>query len=165
MMHIQLTEEDYWQMNKFAMFKLYGKGMLIAVCVLPVAIAILFRQLDFSWIQAIIAALLCSIFANGMTYIRTKKKIKKLARESKGILGDHQLEISEQEIRWSNDMTSGVTQWKGLESFSETKQYFFIFINKASAHVIPKRSFETEAEAVRFAEQVRTYMKTAQHNT
>ncbi|WP_339303380.1 YcxB family protein [Paenibacillus sp. FSL R5-0519] len=165
MMHIQLTEEDYWEMNKFAMFKLYGKGMLIAVCVLPVAIAIIFRQLDFSWIQATIAALLCSIFANGMTYIRTKRKIKKLARESKGILGGHQLEITEQEIRWSNDMTSGVTQWKGLESFNETKQYFFIFINKASAHVIPKRSFETEAEAVRFAEQVRTYMKTAQHNT
>uniref|UniRef100_UPI00403F4857 YcxB family protein n=1 Tax=unclassified Paenibacillus TaxID=185978 RepID=UPI00403F4857 len=52
-----------------------------------------------------------------------------------------------------------------MESFNETKQYFFILINKASAHVIPKRSFETEAEAVRFAEQVRTYMKTAQHNT
>jgi hypothetical protein len=165
MMHIQLTEEDYWQMNKFAMFKLYGTGMLIAVCVLPVAIAIIFRQLDFSWVQAIIAALLCSTFANGMTYIRTKKKIKKLARESKGILGDHQLEISEQEIRWSNDMTSGATQWKGLESFSETKHYFFIFINKASAHVIPKRFFETETEEVQFAEQVRAHMKTANHNT
>ncbi|MCW3792835.1 YcxB family protein [Paenibacillus sp. LS1] len=88
-----------------------------------------------------------------------------MARESKGILGDHQLEISEQEIRWSNDMTSGATQWKGLESFSETKDYFFIFINKASAHVIPKRFFETETEEVQFAEQVRAHMKTANHNT
>lgn len=42
MMHIHLTEEDYWQMNKFAMFKLYGKGVLIAVCVLSVAITIIY---------------------------------------------------------------------------------------------------------------------------
>lgn len=119
MIQIHLTEEDYWQMNKFAMIKLYGKGMLIAVC------------------------------------------LKKLARESKGILGDQKLEITEQEIRWSNDMIAGTTKWKGLESFSETKQYFYIFINKASAHVIPKRSFETEDEAAHFAKQVKAYMKAA----
>jgi hypothetical protein len=161
MIQIHLTEEDYWQMNKFAMIKLYGKGMLIAVCLLPVAIVIIFRQMDYSWVQSIIIALISSAFANTMTYVRTKRKIKKLARESKGILGDQKLEITEQEIRWSNDMTAGTTQWKGLESFSETKQYFYIFINKASAHVIPKRSFETEDEAAHFAKQVKAYMKAA----
>lgn len=158
---IHITEEDYWHLNKTAILKMYGIGMLIAVVALPILTTVIFMQMGRSLTYSIIASLLLSAFVDIYTYLRTKGKIKKLARQSKGILGDQQLEITASEIRWSNDMTSGTTQWQGLESFQETKAYYFIFINKASAHIVPKRSFQTEAEAAGFAQQVRTYMQAA----
>jgi hypothetical protein len=65
--------------------------------------------------------------------------------------------IGHREIRFENERLVATTSsshteilWKAFEKVSETKEHFFLFIAVNQSIIVPKRSFETQAEVETF---------------
>ncbi|HLJ53164.1 MAG TPA: YcxB family protein [Rhizomicrobium sp.] len=65
------------------------------------------------------------------------------------------IELAPDGIRWKSELREGRTAWNAVNRVVETKSHIYLFIDRAAAHVIPKRSFSSEAAAREFAEDAR----------
>jgi|SRR5579864_4551641 len=65
------------------------------------------------------------------------------------------IELAPDGIKWKSPRGEGRTAWNAVNRVVETKSHIYLFIDRAAAHVIPKRSFSSEAAAREFAEDAR----------
>jgi hypothetical protein len=68
-------------------------------------------------------------------------------------------------LHWSSHRGEGRTAWHAVLRIVETKTHIYLFVDKAVAHVVPRRSFVTEAAAAGFVATARSYMDTAHAGT
>jgi hypothetical protein len=83
----------------------------------------------------------------------TLKRAKKILSEgdNSGIIGEHQLELTDQSIKSDLPQSSSTINWDGIKKFIETDQYYFLYNTAASAIIIPKFKLklnETEKSAL-----------------
>jgi len=65
------------------------------------------------------------------------------------------IELAPDGIRWKSERGEGRTAWNAVNRIVETKSHIYLFIDRAAAHVVPKRCFSSEAAALEFAEDAR----------
>jgi hypothetical protein len=63
-----------------------------------------------------------------------------------GMLGKHKLQVTEQGLTVMTSVNSSFQTWAGVHSIQEDDQYIFIYTTPISAHIIPKRAFNTPLE-------------------
>ena len=73
-----------------------------------------------------------------------------LPTENTGVLGEHTISISPEEIIESTNVNRGSHSWAAVTDLFETKKFVIIVIARTMFHVIPKRSFESPDEASKF---------------
>ena len=92
-------------------------------------------------ITVVIAGAL-SIFFNYSLTSALDRQARRLYKEgeSKGLLGQHEVEIDNNGFVERTEVNETRQLWQGVEKIVETNEYAFIYISSMLAHVIPKLS-------------------------
>lgn len=79
--------------------------------------------------------------------------------KGKGMIGEHQLEITEQGLKELTDFNCSINTWDGMKGIKETGSFFLLFITDHSAHIVPKNKPLSEGDLNVFIEQFRQKSK------
>lgn len=114
-------------------------SMIVAVCTAAGAFggALLFHWLYRRWITP---WLIRRVLTEGAT---------------KGIIGEHELEISSDGVHERTSMNDGRHSWVSVDRIVEDDRYIFIYLQVTMAHIIPKSSFATLDQANVFINEAR----------
>jgi hypothetical protein len=127
--------------------------MAIVVFTLPAAEEILFKLPDGVGFLVAIAA---GIFAYLMSWrLFITFGIKSTPDPNGSFLSPTDIELAPDGIRWRSKRGEGRTAWNAVNRIVETKSHIYLFIDRAAAHVVPKRCFSSEAAALEFADDAR----------
>jgi YcxB-like protein len=88
-----------------------------------------------------------------------RRAIRQLLREErpgKGQLGRHRVVLDEKGLSESTAVGESRTTWAGVDRVEQNRDYIFIYIAPAVAHVVPKRAFADPRQAEAFYELSRT---------
>jgi len=105
----------------------------------------------FSLVYGAVVAGLLSLWSLGGHRRRVEKYARALLKEgkNKGILGEHELEITRDGIEVSGEYGTGRFDWAAVERVGFTSDYTFIFTSAADGITIPKsKVLEGDYEAV-----------------
>ena len=113
---------------------------IVAVCIAAGAFggALLFHSLYLRWITP---WLIRRVLTEGST---------------KGIIGEHELEISSDGVRERTSMNDGRHTWGSVDRIVEDDRYIFIYLQATMAHIIPKSTFATVDQANLFISEARS---------
>lgn len=91
------------------------------------------------WFLALFNTLLYAFLVQYVLFGR-KKRIRRLYAEgkNKGLIGPHELEITEQDLVERTQVGERHTQWSAIDGVSTTPGHTFIFLSALEAHVIPR---------------------------
>lgn len=157
---IDLTKEDYWQLNKFVMFHIpkYRNPLMITIISLPIIIIALFRLvLDYSWAASIIIGILVSVLSTFYMIFSIKRKVMRLVKTNDGIVGEHVIELNGEGLYESTKYNNTHYSWKGIEDIKSDKDYLYIFVNHIQGINIPKRAFADEEQEQAFVNELEQY--------
>ena len=100
-------------------------------------------------------SILFTLFYPKYFYSLIARNAKKMINEGKneGLLGDHQLKMTEEGIVDTSAERETKVTWSGITSFKEDEGYFYLYNSSVSAYILPKRAIEHEVE-------VRNYIHT-----
>jgi len=94
----------------------------------------------------------------------TKKSVRSNARrlysegENKGMIGKHLLEVSPEFLKETTEFNELRTKWVAVNKIEEDENYIYIFLTSVSAHVIPKKYFDTKSDIVKFVQEVQHHI-------
>lgn len=159
MLKIEINREDYWNLNKYVLMQKYKVTVMLCVVGLPVAMTVILLAMKLPFWYSLSVGVIGGGLIDLFSYKRLKRRIKNLPEDNKGILGVHELEVTEDAISWKNNVTASSVKWDAINSFEEDKDYFYIFLDKIMAHIIPKRIFTSQNEMNIFKDQINTYLK------
>ena len=86
-----------------------------------------------------------------------------LVTKGKGILGEHELKISDQGLTERTEYNESLHKWSGVKGICETSKFYLIRVNEAggSLHVVPKKNRIIEGELESFMQELRRRTKKA----
>jgi hypothetical protein len=77
--------------------------------------------------------------------------IKPLRKTNNGILGEHKICLTEEELIESTSLNKSHVKWLGIGGVYKTKEYIFIMLaGFERVHIIPKKAFANVDDANRF---------------
>ncbi len=85
-----------------------------------------------------------------------------LKRKDNGILGEHKILITEEEIVESTSINESHRKWVSIERIDEDDEYIFIATTAWGMYYIPKRDFTSSDVAKQFFNQARSYHENSQ---
>jgi hypothetical protein len=153
---VNINRKDFWKANKYAMLNLpvLRVVFILLLLVIPVYAFITFNsQRDTSGLSlggVLILSLLWGLFFFFVIYVFGKMFIMLYPINKPGVFGEHIIEINEDGVRETTSVNETTLTWDGVYVVKQNKAYIFIFINNMAAHIIPKRSFDSIAEAEKF---------------
>jgi len=80
------------------------------------------------------------------------RKISKMVDEGKNnsVVGTHKLTLSQNGIVDKSEHSEAKTEFIAIENIVEDKEHIFIYVSSNSAHIIPIRIFENDAQKKEF---------------
>jgi hypothetical protein len=138
-----IEKEDYWQFNKHVVMNnmKYKRQFLISLIILPIMMSIIFMLLKFPTWYSWTAGILLGLSLHWYSYKRFKSRVLSLVDDKPGLLGEHTIILSDEEMIESTSVNKSVNSWDGIRGIEQNEGYIFIFVNQTMAHIIPKRAF------------------------
>jgi hypothetical protein len=92
-----------------------------------------------------------------------KRNAKKIyaAAKSQGILGEHTLTLAAEGFTTACSANESKINWSGVERIDSDEQYIYIYTSPLQAHVIPKRAFSSDEEAMTFLQTAERFRANA----
>ncbi|MFA5204768.1 MAG: YcxB family protein [Lentisphaeria bacterium] len=84
-----------------------------------------------------------------------------LLGSGKGLVGEHQLALTDEGLEESTEFNRSLHTWAGLRSLKETRFFYFLFVTENLAHMIPKKKPLLEGDLTSFIEEFKAKMKVA----
>jgi uncharacterized membrane protein YdbT with pleckstrin-like domain len=77
--------------------------------------------------------------------------------KGKGILGEHELEISNEGLIERTEFNVSLHKWKGVTAVRESSRFYFVRVNETGGafHVIPKKDRMIEGDLGQFITEIR----------
>lgn len=75
------------------------------------------------------------------------------------LLGPHVFSLTTEGLEDHGNASFSRTKWSAVQVIQETARHLFIFIDKAVAHIIPRRSFATPEDYEQFVHTLREYVQ------
>lgn len=113
------------------------------------------------WFVLFVAVALGGIVCLTLGFAISLVWILATASEKAGILGCHEYELSENELRESTVAGSQTNLWTGILGVSIRGNYLLIKITHYLFHIIPARSFENREKFVEFSDRANELWKAA----
>lgn len=86
-------------------------------------------------------------------------------KQLKDIICQHKLELTDDALIESTAFNVNKYYWSGIHKIVENKDYIFIYMNAASAHIIPKRTFADKASEKEFFKKAQMLTRSAMEQT
>ena len=160
---VNINRTDFVEFNKFVFYKwklkrsiLFASFFIVLWVVIlnfdkPFDLGLIFKEiLIFSFFWALLMFII---------YQASFLKIKKMPDDKGSILGNKRYLIQEEGIREISENSESYTNWKGIIKTMESDKYFFIFVDKVAAYVIPKIFFKDKNEENKFIEIIKSKTK------
>lgn len=147
-----ITKEDFWNYNKHVYYSTReGKKqiVLLFICA-PISLFTFNIYSTNSKLLSLLSAISVIMFSYYVGFYRFKKKIFKFAKNEKGILDEQTVDIDSNGISRITHSHDIFSKWSAVTKIEMIDQYIFIFFNKSTEIIIPKRIFKTENEAIQF---------------
>lgn len=156
---MDLKGDDFWNFNKYVMFNMpkYRIAMMLSLLSIPVSCIIISKLLGSGWVFSIIAGVIIGGLADVLFIYRIKSRTKKFVKTNAGVLGEHLIEINEMGLYDATAKSKSHCAWKGIHELRQDKNNIYIFVNSMQATIVPKRSFNNQAEEQAFIQQVEQY--------
>ncbi len=118
-----------------------------------VTLLAVFRKIPFEkaliLIAVVTAILSTPVFFLYPLYFKwqNRKFIKKSceSEKSKGIIGKHLIEVTDENFREKTDFNDTYIPWKGIDRIETTQNHTFIFVNEITAYIVPRHSLSAES--------------------
>jgi hypothetical protein len=148
---------DYWNFTKFHfVHKPLLRGILIFYLAVILFVSVI-SILDGKGIGFVIFTLIFFI----VVYFILKLVAMRAPASKAGTLGEHSLTATDEGLIEITSVKNSFTKWQGVLEILMVKNYIIIYIDNMAAHVIPKRAFINEQEAVDFYHRVMELWKKA----
>lgn len=156
-----ITKEDFWNYNKHAHYNnpKAKRSLVIANIFFMISTLGIF-YLTNSIISTLIFGIGVLLIQFLIRYPLSKRNIFKFAENEKGILDEQTIEIGPEGVSRVTHSDSGISKWTAVSKIEMTDEYIFIFFNKVTAIIIPKRIFKTEDEAIQFYNTANNFFET-----
>ena len=158
---VSVNQEDIYNFQKAVLFKNISPGffIIISIIFLLIAAAAIIEKPPFGRNPAfaIILILISAFFLIGIPSA-FKRGAANAFKTNKLLQKTQKYEIGDAGIEVSSESGQGFVKWDEIYKATETKDSFLFFISKQQAYVIPKRSFNENAQDIEF---LRKYMKAA----
>jgi YcxB-like protein len=86
-----------------------------------------------------------------------KYSVKLLKKKISGVLGEHKIKLTEEEMIESTLVNESHIKWTAIQGVAENDQYIFIRVSYGGTYIIPKRDFINSAIAKQFYDLANTY--------
>lgn len=159
-----LTEEDYINFNLYHIknSKTGKRALALQRFLTPlffIMISYIYSVIsDMSFLPLFITFLVTSIlwviYYPKYFYRLISRNTKKMIKEGKndGLLGDHQLKMTDEGlVDISSNKETKVT-WSGITSFKEDDNSFYLYNSSVSAYILPKREID-------YVDELRTFVQ------
>lgn len=163
---IEITRDDYADFNKYYFLHkaLKRRIYLPILMVLVLPFFILSRdQLNIGsyLFYVVIAGIAFAVtYAIGITL--SINRTKKLPLDNGTILGSKKYTITDEGLKEETAHSNGIQKWTGIKSIETNKNSVFIFTDKISAFVVPKRFFKDTVEQEHFIRLIKEKINNAQ---
>ncbi len=169
---VQVTQEDFVAFNSYAYFvkhrSVYRRTIITGIgayLLLMAALAILLslyvddfiRLIPLAIATLIVLPFLPRLIRKGM--LKNFRRVIKLADPNSGLLGEKTFTIEEDGFRERTAYGEQLTRWEGIHEIVEQAEHLFVFIDSISAHVIPTRAFENDAQQQSFVQALRQHVE------
>lgn len=166
-MKTEITREDFLQFNKHIQSTIKPrKAILFALSFLILLVIVMNIGKPFD-LLAIGFEIVMLIALWGFIFVVFKQlslsRIKKMPNDKGGILGDRIYLIEDKGFREISDTSETLTNWQGFKEIQESKDHYYLFVDKIAAYIIPKRSFSNRTEEDEFINTINGKIST--HNT
>ncbi len=145
-----LTREDYWGLNRFHLFHSRRSRLTQRWFGLLLFGWLLFNgiRLGLDPVAATLGTALLLFALAEFTLWNLKRKMMKFPAGK--FLGETTLEIDDTGITVQNNVSEGHHLWRAVFAVAEDPRYIFIYTEKNSSLVIPKRAFPDASAAKQF---------------
>jgi hypothetical protein len=72
---------------------------------------------------------------------------------NEGVLARHEIELIEGELRERTEVGESTHKWSGVERIELTEDFILLFTQATGGYIVPRRAFQTPAEAIAFYEE------------
>lgn len=159
-----LTEEDYVNFNMFHVknSKVVNRALNMQRFLTPIIFII--ASIVFSkvggmpfpgvFITFLVVSIVWMIFYPKYFYSHIIRNTKKMIKEGKndGLLGEHQMILSEEGIIDSTSNGETKVSWSGIQTLSEDNYNIYLYNSSVSAYILPKRELDD-------VEKLKTFLK------
>jgi hypothetical protein len=170
--HVETDAKDYMAAQKVLCRGQYARWRttlwllpaIIVLLVIMFGLQFLFEEIfKLDSMIALLVAIPPAWFAYfQMWQLFNRFRVKTLLDRRGSFLSPVEISLADDGVHWSNHRGEGRTAWHAVPRVVETKAHVYIFIDKAAAHVIPKRCFTDEAAINSFVSTARRYADAAQ---
>jgi Peptidase C13 family/YcxB-like protein len=96
----------------------------------------------------------------GIIYFWNHHSRRSMAPEQEGpLLGAHTFTLTPEGFEDYGNASFSRTRWSAVQAIQETAHHLFVFIDKTTAHIIPRRSFATPEDYEVFVHTLRAYVQ------
>ena len=145
----EITRDDFANFSKFYYFKTRLKKSIITYAAVLIFVQFYLNRTNFDLRATIISTIFMIAVLVWAFYIGFNR-VKKIPLENGTILGFRTLELTQDEIICITDSSSVKVNWSKVKSLENDKQYYYLFVDANSAHIIPKRVFANQDEELAF---------------
>ncbi len=154
----EISRKDFLEFNKYVLIKTRIKRhVIIALFFVLLWVVTLNLNSPFDWVVILIEIVVFSLAWAGLIFLLYQLnlyRIKKIPDKNGAILGNKKYIILEEGFREITDTSDTTIKWPGIKKIVETDGYFYVFVDKMAAFIIPKRSFVDVNEQSQFFQQI-----------
>ena len=156
-----IVEQDYWIYNKYAMLHLPAmrKAFMVNFVGVHFTIFMMMLLLKEPVLVNILATIFLGLLADLIIIVMFRKRVKKIAETQRGIVGRHNVEITEEGISDRTTEHHTFMIWTDITDILKDTHNIYIFRGMSFAHIIPLRSFSTEEESNLFIDEAKKFWR------
>lgn len=100
----------------------------------------------------------------GLIKLFVNRKTKEiLAQPQNGLFCEHRIILTEHELIELTDVNTSRYSWKAIGEIKELENFIAVEVAMSASYIIPKKYFESRAEARKFVETANFYKQNAAH--
>lgn len=157
----QISERDILLLTRYVVKKppLRKQVLLNQWVPPPIVYMVGFFIFELSVVYSLMGAVITGLVIYICSDWFMRRGVRKMLLHSKGILGEHRIEINSEGLQEKTDVNEGFHHWKGIFSVEENDDYIYVFLTGSEAHIIPKNSFASDEEVKEFFRQAYTFWR------
>jgi hypothetical protein len=148
-LQIEITRRDFLEFNEYHFLKFKLKTTVITSFIVLLGLLLILNNENFNLLKTIAGSLIYVLLFFSIIKINLWETFK-TPNENGEILGEKEIEITEESIQYNSKNTQTKRNWYTILFFKESQGAFYLYTDSVLAIVIPKRYFKNENDMYEF---------------